>query len=265
MKYAKIILLHFENLLEHRSRSFVWFLVSAIGCLIYVLFWLAATQGKKEIIPSWSSFKIISYYLFLLIASVFLTSHIEEDVAKEDIREGLLTKYLLKPFSYYWIKFFEELPYRVLQGFYGVIVLLILYLFFGKIFVLTNDFLIIILSIIIMIFAYFLFFTYKIIIGLIAFWLIDIGGFLQLQEMFILVFAGYVIPLEFLPKWLENIANILPFSYMIYYPIISFEGKLVHSQLIWIILFQAIWLFILILIYNFLWKKGLQKYSAVGQ
>lgn len=265
MKYARLIFLHSQNLLEHRARSFVWFLVSATGCLIFVLFWLAAAQGKKEIAPSWSVSSIISYYLLLMTATALLTSHIEKDVARDDIKEGMLTKYLIRPFSYYWIKFIEELPYRFLQGFYSVVVLLVIYLFFGKLFVLSSDPIILMLSMVVTMLAYFLYFTYKMIVGMIAFWIVDLGGFLQLQEMFVFVFAGYVLPLEFLPKWLGDLANILPFSYMIYFPIISFQGKLAFLQLLHVILFQIIWLVVLVFIYSFIWRKGVRQYSAIGQ
>src|SRR3990167_5987280 len=132
MKFLKIFLLHFEGLFEHRFRSFIWFLIPVINMLPMILFWTLATKTNQNI--SWSMRSLNSYYLILIIAMAMLTSHIEEDVADIDIKQGELTRYLMKPFSYYWIKFFEEIPYRILQGFYGVVFLLVLSTLFSNFF-----------------------------------------------------------------------------------------------------------------------------------
>ena len=68
-----------------------------------------------------------------------LSSHIEEDVAEFDIQQGDLVRYLIRPFPYYWIKFIEEIPYRILQGSYGIIIMITVAVFFGKFIYLTHD------------------------------------------------------------------------------------------------------------------------------
>src|SRR3989338_3301247 len=176
MRYVKILLLHFENVLEHRMRSLVWFLVSLLNPLLYILFWRGAFQGRSEIGPGRTFSSLTSYYFLLTVASAVLTVHIEEDVAAYDIQEGKLVSYLLKPFSYYWFKFFDEINYRILQGSYGLLALVILQLFFGQFIILTNNVVIIILSLVIIFLAYILSFTFKMIIGILAFWMTEIFG-----------------------------------------------------------------------------------------
>src|SRR3989344_6250916 len=112
MKYAKIFSLYFQNLLEHKGRSFVWFLMSTFTPFILLLFWKGATSGNSQIPAIWSYEVIATYYFLLVTASAMLVSHTEGDVARNDIQEGQLSMYITKPFSYYWFKFFEELPWR---------------------------------------------------------------------------------------------------------------------------------------------------------
>ncbi|MBI2033045.1 MAG: ABC-2 family transporter protein [Candidatus Levybacteria bacterium] len=263
MKFIQIFLLHSQHVLQERARAFVWFLVPLIESGILLLFWIGAIHTNS--IQGLSVSTITTYYLFQVILSVILTSHIEEDVAREDIREGKLSQYLIRPISYFWIKFFEEVPYRLLQGFYGLLAVFILSLFIGKFYESVSDPMSVFLSFVIATTAYFLFFTYKMIIGILAFWMVDIGGFFQFQEMILALFAGYMIPLFLFPPALQNFSYLLPFPYMIYFPIISFQGKLVFSELIHVFLMQLFWLGIFLGLYIFLWKKGIRKYSAIGQ
>ncbi len=263
MKYVNIFLLHFQRVFEHRARSFVWFLVPLFDVGLLILFWSGAL--KENTIANVSFSSIGTYYLFLVILDVLLTSHVEEDIAREDIREGKLTQYLIRPISYYWVKFFEEIPFRILQGSYGIVILSLFVLLFGKFFTSVTDPIMILFSFVIAVFAYFIRFTYKMIIGILAFWVLDIGGFFQFQEMLSSIFAGALIPLYMYPQFLVNIAQVFPFAYMLYFPVISFQGLLSFDELMRVIGMQVLWLSILITLYIFLWNRGIKRYSAVGQ
>lgn len=265
MRYARIFLLHLENLLEHRSRSFIWFLISVFNPLLLLMFWKGVFQAKNTIPHEWTFSVVASYYFLLAVMSAFLTSHVEEDISRTDIQEGQLTRYLMRPFSYYWFKFFEEIPYRILQGFFGVVVGICFFVFFGQFFTISTNPFIIILGVCIGFLAYFLSFTFKMIIGLLAFWLIDIGGFFQLIEIVMLIFAGYILPIELLPDSFHLLAEVLPFSYMIYFPVTVLQGKYELFIVGKIMLIQVVWLLIFLAIYRKLWKIGLQKFTAVGQ
>src|SRR5437667_429682 len=108
MRYFKIFLLYSQEALEARSRIIVWFLLSCIFPTVLILFW----RGAKNL-GGWTIEEIISYYLLVVVMGTLLMSHHEDHVAILDIKEGGLTAYLLKPFSYFWLIFFNETPYRL--------------------------------------------------------------------------------------------------------------------------------------------------------
>lgn len=265
MRYVKIFLLNFQKVFEHRSRSFVWFLISCTGPGLFLLFWIGKLKATDKPIDNWELSSITSYYFLLIVLSSFLMSHTEDEIAQKDIVQGNLVNYLTKPFSYFWMKFFQEVPYRILQGFYGLILCFILLFMFKNIFVLTNSLEIFSLSVLIIFLAHMLAYIFKLIIGLISLWLIDVGGLFQLVEAVLFIFAGYIVPIELLPGILSPIAQILPFSYMIYYPVIAFQGKLSFLESFHIIIIQCIWIGILTVIYQFVWKHGIKKFVGVGQ
>ncbi len=266
MRYVRIFFLTFQQVFEQRGRSFVWFLISLWGPLITLLFWRGATNGGKTLIGGWSLQELSSYYFFMIIASSLLISNIEDDVSRFDIQLGNLTKYLTRPINYLHIKFIEDIPYRILKGIFGVIVCLVFFILLkGKFFIFAQDIATIFLAIIICVGGFLLSYMFKMILGVIAFWLIEVRGIYEAVDVTMFVFAGSVMPLSLLPHIIATIGYVLPFSYMIYFPIIAVEGKLSVMALCGVISVQAVWLLIFFLLYQFLWIRGIKKFSGVGQ
>lgn len=259
MRYLRILTLHFEDVLQVRSRAFVYFLLNIINPLMLILFWQGA-YSKQSTISGFSHSQINSYYLLLVIVITVVVSHIEEKIAKNDIREGDLVRYLTRPFPYLVVSFFEELPHRVIQGMYG----LIAYLFLSY-FISIPPAVISINSLTILLLAYILCFLIQATISLIAFWIIDLNGVLNTLEVFRMLLSGMLIPLPFLPNWMSSIAYTLPFAYFVYFPVITLQGSTsVHTQY-WIIFMQLLWISIFGCIYKLMWHFGIKKFSGVGQ
>lgn len=259
-RFSRIFLLFFQDAFQHRSRSLVYLLLSIIGPFLMMLFWRGVHPAKD-----WTYSLITSYYIYIILAGAFLMTHIEEDVARIDIQEGNLTTYLLRPFSYFWIKFIDSFSYRVIQGFFGILVLLFFFFFYPDVLTLSHSLSILLLSVLISLLALFLTFTFKMIIGISAFWLIEIHGIFEITEVVLAVFAGFLMPIVLLPEWLFHVASLLPFSYMIYYPIVAFEGKLTIHELLQTLVIQFVWLVLFYIFYQVLWKAGIRKFSAVGR
>lgn len=265
MRFLKMFLLNAQGVLEQRGRTFVWFLYPVITTAIFLLFWLGALKGSGGKISGWTFSTITSYYFLLLITSSMLTSHIEENVSEDDIQQGYMTHYLIKPYSYLTLKFLLEIPWRLLQGFYAIIVVVVFIALFGKFFTLSSNIYVIGLSIFIALLAFAMSFLYKMILGLSAFWFTDARGFFQAMEAIMLIFGGFIVPITLLPNFMEKVSSLLPFSYMAYYPIIAAQGKLSADQLAKIILIQIVWCICLFGIYKIVWAQGRRKYTAIGQ
>lgn len=265
MRYVRIFLLHCQTVLESRSKIFVWFLMGALSPLMLILFWKGAA-GHKQLVPGWDFASLFSYYLFLTVAFALIISHIEEEVSRDDIKDGLLVAYLLRPFSYYWKKLIEEIPYKIVQSLYGIILCLIFFFFFGKdLFVISGNSSVLLLSSIIIALAILLSFTLKMVMGITAFWFTDTRGSFEALYATEFALGGTLIPLILLPQTIILIAYILPFSYIIYFPIIAIQGKLGFVDLMHVIGIQIIWICILGLLYQILWNQGIKKFSGVGQ
>lgn len=265
MRYFRIFLLHFQDVFEQRSKSFVWFLWGLLNTFILILYWRGAVPLTNYGSLALNIASLTTYYLLQIIIGAVCMSHIENDVGYRDIQSGQLSTYLLRPFSYYKEKLLTEIPYRILQGGMGCIMVGIIFLFSKNILTIHQSFISFLLTMIIIVLAFFLSFTIKMIVGLTAFWVTDIGGLFQLSEMLIFVFAGYILPLYLFPKPWDMIAYFLPYGYIIYFPTLALQGTINTAMLLHIIFIQLIWLSSIYLIYRHLWKYGIRKFTALGQ
>ena len=80
----------------------------------------------------------------------------------------------------------------------------------------------------------------------------------------ILLFSGQFVPLTLMPKIIQDIAQYLPFQLFMYYPIQLILGKLSTEQIIQGYVMAFIWLGISMLLFNWVWRNGVKRYSAVG-
>jgi len=265
MRYFRIFVLHFQQAFENRGRSFIWLLLAVINPLLVLSYWIGVYHSQNGGIAGWALSSVTSYYFLLMFAGSFLIAHVEYDVAVHDIQEGGLVKYLLKPFSYFWYYFLGELPWRMIQGLFSLTILFIFSLFLGKFVQLVSTPELILAAIIISLLGFILSFIFKMILGFTAFWLTDFHGVQSIFEIIILVFAGFVMPLEFYPALIEGIAKVLPFAYMVYYPVIALQGKLDLVSLLQVVGMQLVWIFAFLAVYKLMWSKGVRSFTGVGQ
>ena len=264
MSLLNIFFLHLQQVLHHRLRSLVWFFIPLMNNLTLILFWSGALKNSTPF-ANWTMFSVTTYYFLLTIAGAMLSSHIEEDIASLDIQQGDLVRYLVRPFPYYWIKFIEEVPYRLLQGSYGIILLILFSLTFGNLIQISSDPFVLIMSVVIAIFAYFLSYTMKVNLGLSAFWFTDSRGFFELFTIILIVFSGGIVPLHLLPTTFQTLSYVLPFAYTAYFPIMAIQGQLNAAQLSQVIGVQIVWLGALLLLNRIMWFRGIKQFTAYGQ
>ncbi len=264
-RYFNIFILYSQFVLEIKSKAIVWFLGMLVSSLILLLFWNMAAYSNGGSIGGWDRSSFTTYYLLIAIAANFFIAHIEKSVALDDIQKGELSAYILRPIHYYTFKFLSELPWRFVEGGFAIIATIMIFVVAPQFIHFSTSLIVLFLAIIMVVLAYFISFTFKMCLGILAFWLTEINGFMQLAEIAMAICGGIIIPLALLPSNVKLAFDLTPFPYMIYYPIVSLLGKLSIQTELYAISGQLIWLFILSLLYKFLWSKGRKKFTGVGQ
>lgn len=265
MRYFRIFLLHFQDVFQNRGRSFIYFLMGLLNPALQLLFWSGAIANDNGTGSYWSFSDMASYYLLITIATSFLVVHIEQDIAFLDIKEGRLSKFLLHPFSYFISKFMEELPWRIIQGMFGLVAFVLFIIVTRISFSLISNASQIIVAGTICLLALGISYTLKMVLGLLALWTTDFWGILSIEESVFLIFGGFVMPLTYYPELLEKISYFLPLAYIVYFPVIAVQGKLTTIEMYQIVLIQLVWIGLLYCLYRLVWQKGVRKYTGVGQ
>lgn len=265
MRFIRILLLEFQLSFERRFRNLIWFLIPICNNFTVILFWFGASKTTGGKIGSWSFTEITSYYVIMTTLGSLLSNYMHEDISDIDIKQGRLVFYLLKPFSYFWKKFIEDISYRIVRLIIIVILLFFIFIFFGNVLKIATDPLKILISLSISILGFFMVFLISMCLGLTAFWFKENRALYQLLEIISIIFSGGILPIELMPKTLQTFSHFLPYAYSNYYPIVAFQGKLVLWQGLQIISIQFFWLAIFYIIYKLLWNNGIKEFTATGQ
>jgi len=177
-----------------------------------------------------------------------------------------LVKHLMHPISYFWFRFWTEIPWRVGGFTMSLLGLLIMMLLFHLHLSIPLPALVNIVPIcVLLILALFLSYCYKIVLSLTTFWILEGWALFEFMDIAVIFLAGYLMPLPFFPDWVQKIAFALPFAYMIYMPVQAVMGQLDLTHLLTAIGMQLLWIGILVCLYKLMWKRGLAIFTGVGQ
>lgn len=264
MRLFRILSLYFHYAWSSKAENLVYFLMAFINPITAMLFWSGAFKDSQLSQLGWTLPEIITYYILLATAGSMLMAHIEYEVAYQDIYQGYLSQYLTRPYSYFSLNLLSEIPWRLIQGCFGLLFLYIFSLFFRGNVIVVHDPFGIIGCISIAVLAFLLSFIFKMMVGLTALWTTDFSGMENLVEVTILVLAGFVLPLSLFPQNILYIMVHQPFAYIIYFPVLAMIGKLSSVQIVETIFFQCCWIAVFYLMYRLMWIRGIKKFTGVG-
>ena len=95
-------------------------------------------------------------------------------------------------------------------------------------------------------------------------WTISGEGVSRLAPGLVFIFSGIMVPLPFLPAWLQRVSNLLPFRGLIDTPFRIYLGQLQGSDAMAALALQWGWLVALIIIGRSVMSRGLRSLVAQG-
>lgn len=247
VKYGAMTATNLQNQLAYvwdaLNRAF--FIV--IIMVVFVQLWRSvyAGEGSADI----AGFTLAQTIWYLLVAEVMELGKVRHDNRiSDEVKDGSIAYTLIRPYNYLGYHFFNGLGELVIKT--SLVFLLGLPIVIWNAgapplrlvhlpFVLVVAFLAVIID--------FLIFS---IIGLLAFVTEDVSSFRLIYQKLVFILGGLMLPLDFLPAWLQPTARLLPFNLTTYAPARLFVAfnwpqfrQLVTLQLIWIAIISAIlWL-----------------------
>ncbi len=101
-------------------------------------------------------------------------------------------------------------------------------------------------------------------LGLSAFWTLEIGGFLGMYRFVSQFFAGALIPLQFFPPALRAVATVLPFQVQAYLPISLYLGQTQGAGVLAVLALQLAWVVALYALAHVVWRRALRRVVVQG-
>jgi ABC-2 type transport system permease protein len=261
-KYFQVYKTEFLSFLQYRSEFIAEIIAIFIRVFIVLYLALAVYENKEEIY----GYTLSGFATYTLLTS-FIFQIIDTDinwVLSHQIRKGDLANYLLKPLKYNWYRLFAELSWKSHSLFYSLLVLTAMTFLYAKTFTLQIVSSRIWVFAVAMILSYLFNRSWRYIIGTLAFWTKDIGGISNFIKEISGFLGGSGLPLEFFGPF-TNLLKLLPFSYIFYFPIqIIIDPNLNSFNILKILVIESIWVILLFIIGQILWKKGIKHFESVG-
>ena len=227
--------------------------------LIYLLVW--STAAGEGTLGGLTRDGFVAYYLVLILVNQLTYSQTNWTVG-DVIRIGKMNALLLRPLSPLYDALASEVAGKVVMMAFAVPVTGLLALVLRPdLSVTARDGLAFIPALAL---AWALRFFWGYWLALLAFWAARADALLSVQDALVFLLAGQVAPAALLPGLLQQAATMLPFRYMVGFPVEILTGQLDGATLGIGLVTQAAWLAVALALSAVMWRTGIRRYSAVG-
>ena len=256
----------FKKNLAYKGSFYLMMICSIFGPFISYYLWMAIYGSSQSgVLGGLTKTEMIVYVFMTYVTSSIVMIGVSEEIS-DDVMEGSVVMTLIKPNDYRMRLIFKAMGvalYRLIAPsvfvwagleIYKVVVLgekmtpVINILFFG-------------ISVAMSFFIYVLF---DFCFGMVAFVTTYMFGMNMAKEALLGFLSGQLIPISFFPEVLQAILEFLPFSSMVYTPVMVYLGKYSGLQLAFVLGKQMLWIVLLYGLGTFLWSKITRRLVVLG-
>ena len=101
-------------------------------------------------------------------------------------------------------------------------------------------------------------------LGLITFWTTRVSAIFELIFAFELILGGRLVPMTFMPLWIQQIAFYCPFQWTFFFPINALVGNMSAPDLFTGLGMQLAWIVMGYIALNIVWHFGIRRFTSVG-
>jgi ABC-2 type transport system permease protein len=263
-KYRAVFTVGLQSNLVYRWNFAVRASFSLVHLTFVFILWGAAFAGQTNV-GGFDLKQTLTYFVVLLVLQYFISAMNEDYEISEDIRNGMINQFLLKPINYYIYRLSVFLSARLVSGLLALVPLVIVLPLLGPQLSLPAWSLHTLAALPALVMSALIQFTIAYCFGLLTFWFLEIQSFIILSLAIETVLGGQVFPLDLLPPALYNVSTYLPYYYQMYFPAALLTGRITDPDLILRGLgFQFCWVLLLLGAAHLLWSRGLRRHTAVG-
>jgi ABC-2 type transport system permease protein len=237
----------------------LYWLVSPI---VYLAVWTTVATNQGDV-QGFTANDFVTYYLTLLIVDT-LTSDITIHLLAYKIQDGTLSGELLRPVHPILTNtLINNLAFKALTLLGLIPVWLVLAVLFRPDFS-TVTLQSLLLAVPAVILGFGISFLLGATITCVAFWTTRVYALNEFYYALVILFAGQFVPLELMPPVIQQIAQFLPFQLLKYFPIQLSLGRLPAEVIVRDFVLGLVWFGLALALFQWVWRLGVKRFSAVG-
>lgn len=254
-----------EERLVYRGDFALGTLMRFLPIVTQIFLWTAvfASVGGGSI-QGFTREDVVAYYLLTMLARAFSSMPGLASGISRQVREGEIKKFLIQPIDLISYLLLSRIAHKIVY-----------YLIaagpFALVFYLCRDYFpgwpsadVFAAFLYALAMSFLLGFFMEAMMGMIAFWFLEVSSLLFVLMLFTFFFSGHMFPLDFLPEFWKNVINYTPFPYLAYFPSAVFLGKVQGAALVNGLVIVTAWTLGFVVLCRLSMEAGYRRYSGYG-
>lgn len=251
----------FATMVQYRAALVIWMIGHVLEPLVYLIVWSAVSQSRGGSVGDYSPREFAAYFLVLMLVNHVTYTWIMYEFETR-IRDGTLSFALLRPVHPIHADIADNICAKLVTLPFMVVIAVVLGWLFHPLLAPP------LWAVLAFIPALFLAFLVR---GLLewtlaqaAFWTTRVGAVNQAYFVLMLFLSGQIAPLSLFPSFVQTSADILPFRWMLGFPVELLLGRLTPAEAMVGLGAQLTWAILSVFFLRAVWRAGVRSYSAVG-
>ena len=249
------------SFVQYRASIFIWMIAHVLEPLVYLVVWSVVSRSSGGAVGGFTTAEFAAYFIVMMLVNhVTYTWVIYEYEYR--IREGGLSFALLRPLHPIHADIVDNVTSKLITLPMMLVAAAVLTLVFAPAFHFKAWALLVFVPALLL--AFILRFLLEWTLALAAFWTTRVSAVNQGYYVAALFLSGQMAPLSLLPFPVRVAAAVLPFRWMISFPVELLLGRLSPVEAATGLTVQLAWLGAAFVLLRVVWRAGVRSYSAVG-
>lgn len=255
-RYRPFVRAGIQEMITYRVNFFLYRLGDVIGAFVAFYLWKAVFDSSANPVLHDFTLSDMTFYIIIGFLTNLLTKSDTSFMIGDEVKDGSIVMRLLRPVHFAMSYLFTELGFKVMVflsvGLPFLLGVGILQIYQGQsVFQVLAHLLVYLISLIM---AYLMNFYFNICFGFTAFVFKNLWGSNLLKNSVVAFLSGSLIPLAFFPSLVSKILSFLPFSSLVYAPVMMFIGKYNAHETLGALGLQLFWLVFFIGLSQLVWR-----------
>lgn len=251
----------FATQLQYRAALMIWLIGLVLEPVIYLVVWTTVARSSGGSVQGYAVGDFAAYFIVLMWVNHLTFTWIYWEYEWR-IRQGMFSPLLLRPIHPIHKDIADNVTYKIITLVVMVPATVGLALAFDP--VLRPPAWAVLAFIPALVLAFAVRFLVEWTLAMAAFWVTRVSAINELYFIAFLFLAGRLAPLALFPAWLQLLATLLPFRWVLAFPVELLLGRLTPAETAIGFAAQAIWLALCLGLLRVVWRVGIRRYSAVG-